>query len=301
MAIRKTRSGSTTVKAAAGFAPLALALLLSRSVLPGTAADEPPAEGSAEPAVCADDIEGVRGCHTDYPTGCSKAGKYDGYLNLLKNQLPQPTARPIRTLAKADFADLDRKTPKDLARSNHGDFKDQLAQLGEGQIHSVVGYLYYAQKGGTSESSNCQLSQMDEIDFHIGIGFDETLAQKALNAGTHKLSSDDHDEIDRNSVIVEMTPHYRLRYKQDWSLDLLHTAVGHQVKVTGQLLIDNEHNNSKDNCALGGKPGCWRLTTWELHPVTQFQVCSKDSCAENSPDWVDLENWQPAAKTVTNP
>jgi hypothetical protein len=292
---KSTRSGGATVKAAAGLAPLAMALLLQHAVLPSTGG--PPPEGSPDPVVCPAEIEGVQGCHDEYPSGCSPTAKYDGFLNLLKNQLPQPTAKPVRTLGQADFADLDKKTPKDLTATNHADFADTLKQLGEGQIHAVIAYLYYVKSSG-QESSNCELSADDSVDFHIGLGFDADLAAKVLANGGRKLTPDDHQALTDNSIIVEMTPHYRLKFKPDWSIDMLKPALGRQVRVVGQLLIDNEHNNSKDNCALGNGPHCWRASTWELHPVTQFQVCTKDTCAENSPDWVDLENFEPPAKTV---
>src|SRR5215217_7146105 len=108
------KKGGTAVKTAAGLAPLALALLLQRSVLPGGTGDR--VDGVADAAVCEEEIEGVRACHMEYPTGCSKAAKYDAYLNLLKNQLPPSGARSIRTLSKADFADLDKNTPKELTK-----------------------------------------------------------------------------------------------------------------------------------------------------------------------------------------
>jgi hypothetical protein len=60
-------------------------------------------------------------------------------------------------------------------------------------------------------------------------------------------------------------------------------VVGRQVKVVGQLLVDNEHNRDSDNCARSGadKTKCWRASIWELHPVTNFLVCSTDSCAKD--------------------
>jgi hypothetical protein len=283
------KKGATAVRTAAGLAPLALALLLNRSVLPG--GTEERLAGVAEPAACEDDIEGVRGCHMEYPTGCSKAARYDAYLNLLKNQLPAAGERPIRALSRADFAELDKNTPVELTKGNHADFKDQLAKLGEGRLHTTIAYLYYAQNGGGSESSNCQLSDADAIDFHVGIGFDAKLADavKKKRLRTGKLTDAQTDSLNDTSIVVEMTPHYRLRFKPDWTLDAVRAATGRQVKVTGILLVDNEHNNTKDNCALGNKPGCWRASTWELHPVTQFLVCRTDTpCAEDSNDWVEL-------------
>lgn len=291
-------NGRTAIRGAVGLAPLGLALLMSRAVLPNPGG--PPALGSPDAAVCSDDIEGVRGCHDEYPTGCSRSGKYDGFLNLLKNQLPQPTAAPVKMLTEADFANLDKNTPKELSRDNHKDFQDALAKLGEGQIHSVVAYLYYAKPSGM-ESTNCGLSEPDAIDYHIGIGFRDDLAKKIRDGA--KLTPADHNLMDTSGYIVEMTPHYRLKYHPDWSVGMLRAALGRQVKVTGQLMIDNEHNNSKDNCALGNGEHCWRASTWELHPVIQFQVCKADTCAATSADWVDLEDFEPApkAKSVTAP
>jgi hypothetical protein len=300
----KTKGGklATTL---APFAPLALALLMQNAVFPGAGGKgSAAAEHGEEAAVCEDDIEGVRGCHSDYPTGCTKAARYDAYLNLLKNQLVPPTKAPLKFLGQSDFASLDSHTPSDLTRGNHADHKDDLAKLGEGQVFAINGYLFYAQKGGTSESSNCQLSDMDAIDFHIGIGFDAALAAKVLAKATKKpgakLTDAQKTALNQTSVVVEMTPHYRAQFKPDWSLDLLKAVLGRQVRVVGQLTADNEHNNAHDNCSFAGAntATCWRASIWELHPVTQFQVCnSAAKCDDNSADWVDLEDFTPAPGT----
>jgi len=290
-----TKSGRTAIRSAAGLVPLALALLLQRAVLPEKGGDETPLN-SADAAVCADDIEGVQGCHDIYPTGCSPTGKYDPYLNLLKNQLPQPTVPAIRTLTQADYADLDANLPKDLKKSNHADFKDDLAKIGEGKIHAVIAYLYYAKSTG-QESSNCEESDPDTVDYHIGIGFDPKLAAKAVG----KVSSADHKKMQQTGYIIEMTPHYRREYKNEWSLDELKPVLGRMVRVTGQLMNDNEHNTPKDNCYPSVTATCWRASTWELHPVTRFQVCNNEqnSCDDKSADWVDLEDYTPPSKTAT--
>jgi hypothetical protein len=70
---------------------------------------------------------------------------------------------------------------------------------------------------------------------------------------------------------------------------------GKQVKVVGQLMLDNAHANSKDDCAFADDPveGCWRASVWEIHPVTQFFVCkSGRACTVSSADadWVRLED-----------
>jgi hypothetical protein len=277
-------------------APLALAVAM-HSALPGPGSPPPP--GSTDAIVCPAEIDDATSCHTQFPTGCSPSARYDGYLNFLKNRFPPTAETPLRTLGKNDIADLDRKIPKELTKSNHDDFKDPLQQAGEGRLHTVIGYLYYAKNGG-KESVNCELEGSDAIDFHIAIGFDDTLAGKVLKKQSHEgaLTKDDQKTLEKNSMIVEMTPHYRAQVKPDWNLDVVKAALGRQVKVTGLLLLDNEHQDPKDNCALGDNDTCWRMSTWELHPVTGFEVCKADKCAENSADWVELTDFTPPSKTA---
>ena len=70
---------------------------------------------------------------------------------------------------------------------------------------------------------------------------------------------------------------------------------GKQVKVVGQLMLDNPHVNTTDDCAFFEDPGgsCWRASAWEIHPVIQFFVCKPNkACTKSSPDsdWVRLED-----------
>ena len=177
-------------------------------------------------------------------------------------------------------------------RSNHADHREALARIGEGQLFGVVGYLYYVKKTGP-ESSNCQLASDDaegsNVDFHIGVGFDADVA--ALLRARKKVP--DAKVLTQQSVIVEMTPHYRFTYAADrWTLENLRAVIGRQVRVVGQLVVDNEHNLGSQNCAMattsGQRETCWRASVWELHPVTQFLVCGTEKCTESSPDWQEL-------------
>jgi hypothetical protein len=192
---------------------------------------------------------------------------------------------------------LNTNTPEGLGkRNNHASFKDQLANLGEGSQFGVIGYLYYYQATG-AESSNCELTGPDKeggnVDFHIGIGFDSSLGRLAET--TPKLSSAQKKQLQENSVIVEMTPHYRASLEDGiWTLANLQPALGHKVRIVGRLLVDSEHNKPADNCALSGtaaqKNHCWRYSIWELHPVTRFEYCSDDSCTQDSSNWIALGN-----------
>lgn len=294
---RTTRSKPGMVsRRIAPLAPLAISLL--------TQATLPTPSGTDTAQVCGDEIPTYLECHNQYPTGCSKAAKYDGYLNYLKNLLVLPTKAPERFLtATKDFDTLEQGLPHDLTRTNHKDLEDKLGKLGDGHVTGVIGYLYYAKKGGI-ESSNCGLNDLADIDYHIGIGFDPELAAQ-LRSG-QKLTPDQRRQqktvMDQTSIVVEMTPHWRANFRSGWSLDALAPAVGHKVRVVGQLLVDNEHYDPKDDCGFqNAQTSCWRLSIWELHPVTDFQVCNSDDCTETSHDWIDLENFGPGAAAPTAP
>ncbi len=280
----------TLTRTVAPFAPLAIALLASRALIPsGGPHAAPPAVSSAPPdaAVKCAEVPDFRQCHSEYPTGCSLSGGYDGYLNLLKNRdtPPPSSAEVIRYLTSLqDYAALEKATPPELSRDNHSHFQDQLAKLGEGQIFGVVGYLYYAKQSG-KESSNCELGDSEAVDYHIGIGFDPQLAP------TGKVSGAQEKTLEQSSVIVEMTPHYRFNYHPDWNIDAVTAAIGKKVRVVGQLMIDSEHNNPSQNCGFtnANTKTCWRASSWELHPVMQFQVCGSGQCTSTSGDWSDLD------------
>ena len=278
------------------YVPVALGVLAQTGVVGnggGTAGTTAVAPGDIQPKTCAtDSIADYRECHDTYPTGCSAGGKYDGYLNWLKN-LDFDPLKPVTgpPLTPADLVGKDKSLPAGLAKANHEQFKNDLEALGEGEAVVLAGVLYYAKPGG-QESSNCLLQGPDDIDFHIGIGPPGPLVAK-LAPGT-KLTPEDHHLMTTTSVIVEMTPHWRAAHQPGWTLDLVQKAVGRQVRLTGQLLADNEHHEPKDDCAqTGASPKCWRASIWELHPVTGFAVCRAASCPEDGSggDWEDLESF----------
>lgn len=246
---------------------------------------------------CDTDIEDFNACHADYPTGCSNAARYDPDLNLLKNKLTHPSADSAPLLNERDCKKLENGLPADLSKSNRKQFASQLKDLGEGEIRGIVAYLYYAKLSG-AESVNCLLTGEENADFHIGIGFDPEIAKALRNS--RKLSPDQRRALTQTSMIVEMTPHFRAFFEPNWTLDALKSSVGEMVKVTGQLLVDNEHIDPSQNCRFSPDPpvSCWRASAWELHPVSSFLVCDRQdsACDEASTDWVELG--QPQEKTV---
>jgi hypothetical protein len=253
--------------------------------------------------------------------------EHDPYLNYFKNQIPKVLPKSQGFLGEADFENLTDDVFKigGITSRNHGANSKALLGLKEGQYFTVIGYLYYSEVND-AESSNCDLpkSKVGEAaeDYHIGIGFD---AQEARQVRSGKLqlaaaegpaaaeeesatakqptgktpksgpvpeAKKEPSPLEKHSIVVEMTPHYRAKYHNGkWTHNLLESIKGRQVKVVGQLLLDNDHMKDSDICRRSAAPtSCWRLSPWELHPVTEFYVCKSDSCTEDSPDWVALDD-----------
>ena len=303
---------STKKKAAGvtlGVVPLAVALIYN-ALVPG--APKPSADAMSGPVLCEGDLSDTDKCHSRYPSGCSTGAKanYDFALNILKNQVKWTSTQPgqFRTTL-AEFETLEHNLPQGLSTGNHGDHTTALASAGEGTLQGVVGYLYGAQPE-QEESSNCGMSDdlpdHHNVDFHIYIGFDPDVAallRKKRNK--EKLTTDERDRIAAHAlhsqaVIVEMTPHYRHNFHDEWTIDGLNAAIGDQVRIVGQLMVDNEHYRAGQDCALDpSHPKCWRATVWEIHPVTDFKLCSKeDGCSQNAvAEWTELGD--AAAPTMT--
>ena len=165
--------------------------------------------------------------------------------------------------------------------------------MGEGEIYALIGFLYRARQLDNPETTNCQLTGAENTDFHIDIGFDKTFARKIRN--NEQLTTDETTALKQTSIVVEMTPHYRAQHQPRWTLTQVKKALGKQVKVIGQLIIDNEHADPSQNCGSpdANEADCDRGSAWELHPVTQFFVCSTSTpCSRNSPNWVKLADLQ---------
>ena len=240
-------------------------------------------------------------CHAQFPTGCTdSAHKYDAYLNFLKNQVPGAALASTAFLNGTDFKSFEGKIPKTLGSSNHAKSAPALANLGEGNIVTVIAFLYFVEDTGKGaggkpsigETTNCKLQLPDSYDFHIGLGFDPALAQQILKNKPQPVFGHP-TEMDKTSVVAEMTPHTR---GPKWTFARVNSLQGQQVKVVGQLMVDNTHLNANDDCGFpGALASCWRSTVWEVHPVTRFFVCNLKNnqvCDQNSPNsaWTSLKN-----------
>src|SRR5438045_1976620 len=155
---------------------------------------------SAQRRTCGS-ISGLSDCHPAYPTGCSHSAnpQYDAYLNMLKNQAPAPSTGISRHITQTAIQSLDANTPSGITSHNHATYAATLSGPGirEGNIVGVVGYLYFVQKTG-AESTNCGLSGADQTDFHIGIGFNRTIAQ-GLQDG-HTLTDIEKNRLPQTSM-----------------------------------------------------------------------------------------------------
>ena len=112
-------------------------------------------------------------------------------------------------------------------------------------------------KPGGKETTNCAATDLPHEDTHI------------------ELVLGPSDSAKSRRVIVEVTPRWRAAMQAqgvDWSTDQLKASIeGHWVKVRGWLFFDAQHKGQSENTAPG-KPGDWRATAWEIHPVTSIQV-----------------------------
>ena len=257
---------------------------------------------SQHPAKCkAGGVGTLQKCRTQFPDGCSQARNpsYDAYLDFLKDQRPATSVTSTKDLGESDFPDLESKLPPTLTEKNHAHLATTFAGLGEGNIYTVIAYLYFAVDTGkatatrspNSETCNCKLTAANTFDYHLGIGFDSTLA---ASAKTQPPESDPaYVALEKASVVAEMTPFIRAKHPQ-WTIARVKALEGQQIKVVGQLMADNVHFNKNDDCAFtGAQPSCWRSTIWEIHPITKFFVCKNASgCSASSPasDWTNLDS-----------
>lgn len=257
------------------------------------------AAGSVQGNVC-HNITTMAACH-QLTTGCTinkhnDPNTYDAYLVFLKNQTISPplgdTLVTHTFSSLSDIAALDQQARAvGIANGNQAPFAMKLADFGAGEIDRVVGYLYYAQDGGV-ETCNCKLTTTDDIDFHLGIGFDSTMASN-IAGGTFVVTTNPHgtDKAKRTSIIAEMTPHYRATFHHTWTLPRVQALAGRQVMLIGQLLLDTDHNVIAQNCAFPNAPktSCWRASAWEIHPITRFFVCHATNCdPTNLSEWDEL-------------
>ena len=169
--------------------------------------------------------------------GCG--GLIDSELNRLKNRTEIPGA--IKPYALNQFIALKKLEPQAwTANKPRGDFR-----LLENSGISIRGYLIRV-RASSAETANCLLIGKDNVDWVLSI------APKP-------------NDIRENSVTAEITP--RLR-PDNWDFEKLRELelTKSYIRITGWLLLDTVQ--------LGrGSLSEWRATNWEVHPVSEIEIC----------------------------
>jgi hypothetical protein len=123
----------------------------------------------------------------------------------------------------------------------------------------IIGYVSDVKRGGI-EATNCRARDDADRDTHIELVLDPMHSGSSL------------------PIIVEVTPRWRFLMRErgmDWSTRALRDRfLGRWVKVRGWMLFDAEHQRESENTAPG-RPGNWRATAWEIHPVTSIEAVAR--------------------------
>jgi hypothetical protein len=175
---------------------------------------------------------------------CEAGGKGKGKMAALdkkKNRADMPTT---------DYISLDWN------QIAHGLPTTQVSKY-EGAPVSVEGYLSHRLVVEKGESTNCGLTDADEVDWHM------YLTQKA------------NDDDISHAVIVETTP--RTRPLHTWQKTKLNKLVNAdtRVRISGWLMYDFQHVPEID---------VHRIGVWEVHPITRIEAKGADG------QWHDVEN-----------
>jgi hypothetical protein len=252
--------------------------VLSAIVAAGLLVGSGPAGAAPKKPPCAANLAA---CPT---RGCEPAGTAHALMNQAKRSVPS-SGEPTR-LTLDDFASLQdeadtrlgdkQKTLTKQARAKLKNLPVGGGTVSEGDLVELVGFIVglpnRPSANTSGESVNCRLKGEPNNDFHIPIARRWT-----------------HSEF--RAIVVEMIPQDR---NTKWELDRLHAAAqqGRQVRIRGQLFYDNEHvvNDDPDD-PIKGQPK--RFSLWEIHPITEFMVCTTPNKAcdpANAPLWQALED-----------
>lgn len=169
-------------------------------------------------------------------TGCGGPGA-DAPLNQRKNRT-QDASNPER-LNLSDIRAL--RQPR---RWPVGQERSSLARNEERAV-IVTGFLVRASASG-QESTNCGLRGAANNDNHLDL---------VSRVGDPRATA----------VSAEITPRIR-RDREGWDIRKLQFLARRNrfVRVTGWLTLDTQHIQSP----------LVRSTNWEVHPVTEFEVCT---------------------------
>lgn len=148
--------------------------------------------------------------------------------------------------------------------------REQLQQMGEGQLVVVNGFVLIARQEG-AESVNCGANVPNEPAYHdIHISLVPT--------------ADETNEC--NGIVVEMSPHHRPAEWTAQNVNKLHAAQV-PVRVTGDLFFDSSHVPCVRGQGVPSNPK--RFSLWEVHPIYKLEVCTANCDGDGT--WVNLSDW----------
>lgn len=223
----------------------------------------------------------LSGCPT---RGCAKETTADALSNIGKHNL-KPKGE-VKTLNFKDFEELQAQVEKKfngkystLAKPDRARLRKLQAAgetVGEGDLVQIVGYIAMRPEDSkphandSGESVNCRLQGSENNDFHISL-------TPAPNG------------FEYDGIVAEMIPQRRAATWTEERLRKVQQA-NLMVRVRGQLFFDNHHKVNRDQKHnIKNQPK--RMSLWEVHPVTQFDVCTSTKCEANGSGWKALEEW----------
>jgi hypothetical protein len=160
---------------------------------------------------------------------------------------------------QSEYIAVDWDAVKDLPADKVSDIQGAPVQVTGFLSHQVKvenAHPKPPKKGG--ESTNCHLTQDDEVDWHM------------------YLTKNPNETSIANAVIVETTPRVRPNHK--WTAAQLRATYLNKnkpLRISGWLLYDLEHLD------VVGKE---RATVWEVHPVTMIEAQDAQG------HWVNIEH-----------
>jgi uncharacterized protein YgiM (DUF1202 family) len=168
---------------------------------------------------------------------CGPTGKPTKALNSSKNRTDIPDAN--------SYISVDWNALAGLPSSQ--------ANKVQGAPVAVEGYLSHKVNVEGAESTNCGLTNQDEVDWHMYL----------TNQPKQGIAQ---------AIIVETTP--RTRPLHSWNKSTLDALVDSdtRVRMSGWLMYDSEHIS-----AIGTQ----RATVWEVHPITRIETKGPDGSWKN--------------------
>jgi hypothetical protein len=145
-------------------------------------------------------------------------------------------------------------------------------ELGEGKVVMVAAWVFkahFSNANSGGEDVNCKLNGRYNNDLHIDL---------MQNKGTDKCQS----------ITAEISPHYRPAI---WAELAAKDKIKHPVRITGQLFFDASHKP----CRGDKKPTPNRVSSWEIHPVYNVEVCKFATIvkcdAKKDANWTTVEEY----------